>query len=394
MVPTSHTSLQRGARATRRITTCTACTAALALAVAGVAAGSANADGPSTVLASMRLAGDGVAGRSVVVRAVDNSGALGARQVTRALPTITTGRDGTATLRADPAALADLADDGGYVNFESEVQVAGEPRFTSFSRRWTGSAWVDQEGRPAVVAPVLSAATSPAVPAPASVVTGSEEMTDVVRARATGDDEVPCTWYDDSAGNASTVIGEFHTGANTKGYFTYGTTSDSDISVGYNYGRGWTVGGSGHVGNSKASYIRFNVHSGFHHQLRSTFRYVHWHLTLGASCAGPSRWGQRYEKVTPASWQSGSQVGAAIAGKFCTGAAGRRSFARNSDFYRGSRRAYTYGTAAKAWGAALSATSGFSKFVDINYHFGNSKTAPHYLCGRPDILSSKIIYAR
>jgi hypothetical protein len=60
----------------------------------------------------------------------------------------------------------------------------------------------------------------------------------------------------------------------------------------------------------------------------------------------------------------------------------------------GARRAYTYGAAAKAWGAALNATSGFSKFVDINHHSGDGKTAPHDLCGRPDILSSKIIYAR
>jgi hypothetical protein len=384
----------RGVRTTGRITTCTACTAAVALAVAGVAVSSASADGPNTAVAGVRLTGAAATGQSVVVRAVDNSGTLGAGQATRALPTVTTGRDGTATVRADPAALADLADDGGYVNFESEVRVAGEPRFTSFSRRWTGTDWVDPDGRPAMAAPALSPVTAPVAPEPPAVVAEGGEMTDVVEVRATAADEVPCTWYDDSAGNASTVIGEFHTGANSKGYFTYGTTSDSDISVGYNYGRGWSVGGSGHVGNSKASFIRFNVHSGFHHHLRSTFRYVHWHLTLGASCAAPNRWGQRYQKVTPASWQSGSEVGALVAGKFCTGASGRRSFARNSDFYRGSRRAYTYGTAAKAWGASLSATSGFSKFVDINYHFGDSKSAPHYLCGRPDILSSKIIYAR
>jgi hypothetical protein len=371
-----------------------AVTATVALAAAGAAAGSASADGPSTTVASLRVVGAGAGGRPVVVRAVDNAGTLGARQLARDLPVATTAADGSATLRADPAGLADLADDAGFVNFESQVLVAGQPRFLSFSRRWTGSEWVDPEGRPATAQLAVGAVPPPAA-AGAPGVPAREGMTRVdvaTPARATG--EVPCAWYDDSAGDATTVIGEFHTGANTRGYFTYGTTSDSEISVGYNYGRGWTLGGSGHVGNSRATYIRFNVHSGFHHQLRSTFRYVHWHLTLGASCAGPSRWGQRYQKVTPASWQSGSQVGAAVGGQFCAGAAGRRSFARNSDFYRGARRAYTYGGAAKAWGAALSATSGFSKFVDLNYHFGNSKTAPHDLCGRPDILSSKIIYAR
>jgi hypothetical protein len=235
-------------------------------------------------------------------------------------------------------------------------------------------------------------ALSTAPPVPAAAVTVGPSGLPAPRRPAKG--EVDCVWYDDSAGDAITIIGEFHTGANTKGFFTYGTTSDSDISVGYNYGKGWSVGGTGHVGNSRATYIRFNVHSDFHHQLKSTFRYIHWHLTLGPSCAGSKRWGQRYLKVTPASWQSGSAIGATVGGAFCRGSAGRRSFAPDSDFYRGSRRSYTYGGAAKAWGASLSATSGYSQYVDMNYHFGHSKSAPHYLCGRPDILSSKIIYAR
>jgi hypothetical protein len=385
MVPRSRTGLGRTARSFGPLAEMTA---AVALAVAGVAAGSARADVPSTTVMSMRLSGPGAVGQPVVVRAVDNAASSGGRQVSRALGTATTDLKGSATLRADPAGLADLTDDTGFVNFESQVIVAGEPRFTSFSRRWTGSRWVDPEGRPAELALAVSTATPPTT----ADAPGTSRTRVSLAPRPKG--EVDCVWYDDSVGDADTVIGEFHTGANTKGYFTYGSTSDSDISVGYNYGKGWSVAGSGHVGNSKATYIRFNVRSNFHRQLRSTFRFVHWHLTLGASCAAPSRWGQRYQKVTPASWQSGSAVGATVGGSFCKDAAGRRSFAPDSDFYRGSRRAYTYGGAAKAWGASLNATSGYSKFVDMNYHFGTSKTAPHYLCGRPDILSSKIIYAR
>jgi hypothetical protein len=362
-------------------------TAAVALAVAGVAAGSARADVASTTVMSVRLFGPGAVGRSVVVRALDLTGPHGPR-MTEPLSATTTARDGSAVLRVDPAALADLTDDAGFVNFESQVLVGDAPRFTSFSRRWTGSRWVDPEGLPADLQVPLS--TAP--PEVAAAAVHNPGLAAPRRPAAKG--EVDCVWYDDSVGDAVTIIGEFHTGANTKGYFTYGTTSDSDISVGYNYGKGWSVGGTGHVGNSHATYIRFNAHSNFHHQLKSTFRYIHWHLTLGPSCADSKRWGQRYLKVTPASWQSGSAVGAAVGGIFCRGGDGRRSFAPDSDFYRGSRRSYTYGNAAKAWGASLSATSGYSKFVDMNYHFGDSKKAPHYLCGRPDILSSKIIYAR
>ena len=362
----------------------------MALAVVGVTASQARADGYSTTVLSMQLSGPDVGGRAVVVRAVDNTGSRGARQVAQVLATATTSDRGAAVLAAEPQALAGFVDDTGWVNFESQVLVDGEPRFTSFSRRWTGTDWVDRDGRPAAVPLTMdTAAPRVTVEAPAGL-----PMTDVSVARQASRGEVACVWYDDSAGNALTTIGEFHTGANTKGSFTYGSSSDSDIGVGYNYGRGWSVGGSGHVGNSRSTYIRFNQGSNFHRQLRSTFQYVHWHLTLGPSCASASRWGQRYQKVTPSSWQSGSELGPVVKGSFCKSAAGRRSFAPNSDFYRGSKRAYTYGAAAKAWGASLSATSGFSKFVDMNYHFGGNKKVRHYLCGRPDILSSKIIYAR
>jgi hypothetical protein len=361
----------------------------VALAVVGVTVGQARADGVSTTVLSMRLSGPDVDGWPVVVRAVDNTGSLGARQVSRVLAAATTDGRGAAALAAEPGALVAFVDDTGWVNFESQVTVVGEPRFTSFSRRWTGTQWVDRDGTPAA-APLTMSTAAPAVTATAP----GPPMTHVSVAQRAPKGEVDCAWYDDSVGDALTKIGEFHTGANTKGYFTYGTSSDSDIGVGYNYGRGWSVGGTGHVGNSRSTYIRFNEGQNFHHQLLSTFRFVHWHLTLGPSCASRSRWGQRYQKVTPSSWESGSAVGPAIKGSFCKSAAGRRSFARNSDFYRGAKRAYTYGGAAKAWGASLNATSGFSKFVDINYHFGGSTKAPHYLCGRPDILSSKIIYAR
>jgi hypothetical protein len=369
-------------------------TAVVALAVVGVTVGQARADGSSTTVLTMRLSGPDVGGRTVVVRAVDNTGAGGAEQASLVLGTGRTSGSGTAALAAEPDAVAAFADDTGWVNFESQVLVAGEPRFTSFSRRWTGTQWVDPDGRPAAVPMAMSTTPSEQPPEQDAGAPPAPAMTDVTVAARAPRGEVDCAWYDDSAANAQTTIGEFHTGANTKGNFTYGTSSDSDISVGYNYGRGWSVGGTGHVGNSRSTYIRFNAGSSFHHQLRSTFRFVHWHLTLGPSCAGSSRWGQRYQKVTPASWQSGSEVGPVVKGSFCQSAAGRRSFALNSDFYRGSKRAYTYGGAAKAWGASLNATSGFSKFVDMNYHFGGNKKVTHYLCGRPDILSSKIIYAR
>jgi hypothetical protein len=98
--------------------------------------------------------------------------------------------------------------------------------------------------------------------------------------------------------------------------------------------------------------------------------------------------------VTPSSWQLGSRIGAKVAGRFCTSSRGRKEYARNGGFSREKNRAYTYTAAANPWGASLSATSGFSKNVDIHYHFGRNKKVRHYLCGTPNVAVSKIVYAR
>jgi len=373
--------------------------AALALTLAGVSAGAADAAPSSTVVLSLRLVGDQTTSRPVTVRAVRNDGTLGARQATLTVGTASTDRRGDAVVRAEPAALRGFTDDAGFVNFESQVIVDDAPVFTSFSRRWTGTAWADRDAVPAA-APVLVNAKPVAAPARSATAGSATDaaadatMTNVAVAPAAASSEVPCYWYDDSAGDAWTKIGEFHTGTDAKGHFDYGKRSDSDISVGYNYGAGWTLGGSGHVSNTMKTEIRFNQGQRFHHQVQTSFQYIHWHLTLGASCASPKRWGKRYYKVTPSSWQLGSRIGAKVGGKFCSSSRGRKEYAPNGSFSREKNRAYTYSAAANAWGASLSATSGFSENVDIHYRFGRNKRVHHYLCGTPNAGVSKIVYAR
>jgi hypothetical protein len=46
-----------------------------------------------------------------------------------------------------------------------------------------------------------------------------------------------------------------------------------------------------------------------------------------------------------------------------------------------------------AWGAALSATSGYSTRVDMHWKLGKNRKVGHWLCGRPDVNPSKIVYA-
>ena len=146
MIPGTGTTVRRTARAVGPFAEVTA---VVALAVVGVTVGSARAGGPSTTVLSVRLSGPGGGGRPVVVRAVDDSGSPGAAQRSRVVATAVTDAAGATVLAARPEALAEFADDTGWVDFESQVLVAGEPRFTSFSRRWTGTAWVDRDGVPA-----------------------------------------------------------------------------------------------------------------------------------------------------------------------------------------------------------------------------------------------------
>src|SRR4051794_41412272 len=138
-------------------------TAVVALAVVGVTVSQARAEGSSTTVLSVRLSGPGGGGRPVVVRAVDNAGPFGGTQRSRVVARTTTSAGGAAALSAEPEALADFVDDTGWVNFESQVLVAGEPRFTSFSRRWTGTRWVDPDGTPAMAPVTVSTAVAAVV---------------------------------------------------------------------------------------------------------------------------------------------------------------------------------------------------------------------------------------
>src|SRR3954468_21546665 len=108
MVPRSRATLSRAARAAGPFAEVTV---VMALAVVGVTASQARADGTSTTVLSMRLSGPDVDGRPVVVRAVDNTGSLGDRQVSQVVATATTSLRGTATLAAEPMALTAFADD-------------------------------------------------------------------------------------------------------------------------------------------------------------------------------------------------------------------------------------------------------------------------------------------
>lgn len=348
---------------------------------------SASAEG-STSLFALELNGTGKAGAAVSLSLVDNNGgAVGLRQRARLIQSKKTDASGRASFAVEPADALPFTDASGYANFESMTMVDGLPTFFSFSRRWTGSSWVDQTGaRGGEPVEVALEDRREALSAGARAVAASPSL-------AVASSEVPCTWYVESNGNATTKVGEYHAGADTKGKFVYGTGADSDISVGYNYGSGFSLSGTGHVGNSRSAASTWNRGPNFHKQLTSVFSYVKWHLTLGPSCTSSSAsFGKRWYKVTPGSWMGGATEGPSISGPFCTGT-NRVAFGKATEFDRGTGRSYSYGGAASAFGASLTATSGYSSRVDMHWEFGTA-TSTHYLCGTPSVTTSKIVYSR
>lgn len=382
-----------------------AAAATLAVAASGFSLAPAHANITSNTALSIS-GGAGIANTPVEVSIVKLSDVLGSQQDNLVVGNTTA--SSTGTFKVDVADYQTIGyTNGGWVDFETKVMVNGEPRYTFTSKRWDGSFWRDTEGATGTTYKDVDFAAGE--PSNLADTDGASmdgvETNDTALARTSGTkvaastqalaSEAPCNWYLDSTGYANTKVGEYHTGYDTTGYFEYGQRADSNISVGYNYGSGWSLSGAKQVSTTNTSYVRWNRVANSHTQLKSKFKYLRYHLTLGPSCTSSSaNFGKRWYKSVPYSWYGGTVVGNTIAGPFCTSSANRVGFTRGSSNYRGSARAYTYGGAASAFGASLSATSGFSANVDMSWNFGQGTAAGHYLCGTPDINTSKIVYAR
>lgn len=317
---------------------------------------------------------------------------------------------------ADVLQLADEND--GWVDFESQAVVDGQVQFTSFSRHWTGSGWQDEESRPAHTA--LAVRAHAAISKPISIQslevqhpnspgtrvlanpTGAAALSKTTAAStaatvaASSDYSLPCTWLQDTSYYAYTVVGELHIGKDETASWLYGAdkTSDSDIGVGYNYGSGFSISGTLHVGNASSTLAGVQDHpANWKHQIKTEFLYVRYKWINDGTCGGTS--GTTYYKVSPASWVAGYEAGADLSQYNCDNAtsAAKQNYGDHGVFSRTSADAYTYGGAVSVGGATLSSQNGFSKHVTVSYKMGSNST--HYLCGtnnqKPAL--SKIIYA-
>ena len=172
---------------------------------------------------------------------------------------------------------------------------------------------------------------------------------------------------------AGTIIGELRAPDDTvEAFFAYGKRADSEIGVA---GRGahgpWSGSGSFHIANADDTAVTQWANSGQHLLVRSRFEYGRYEY----NCAGGRR-----EKVTPESWL-GDVQSEPTAVRGCAGAPeGRRGkFGPNSDMRRNRENAARWEGAVGVFGASLTARSGYSKYVQGYWRFGQAQD--HLLCG-------------
>jgi hypothetical protein len=279
------------------------------------------------------------------------------------------GPDGHFTLRStDSPVLASLATaNGGYLNLELHALSGGTVEETHFSRYLAKGPEVSWLARP-------DEAAEP--------VTVRFQRSSGMRAHGVGEStRLPVLGGDGCQGlrlleksASDTVVGELRTEPDTTiARFVYGKVADSDISVAMRANGGhWSLSGEHHVANSDRDDVVKKASRGEQISVLSSSEYGRYESTCPSG---------KKEKVVPLGWRGGGLGSRRVAIRGCSYAPDLNTFTfeDNTEFNRDRERAVTWGGAASAFGASLSARSGYSQYVHAHWEFGPEKE--HLLCG-------------
>jgi hypothetical protein len=287
------------------------------------------------------------------------------------------GPDGRFSLRApaSPQLASAAAANGGYLNLELHALSGGKIEETHFSRylapdtdfraQDTDHRQATWRARPDEAADPLTIRFQRSSPMRAQAVNGSVKLP--AQGGCAG-----LRLLEKTA--ADTVVGELRTEPDTIGArFVYGKVADSDISVAMRASGGhWSLSGEHHVANSDRDDVVKKVSRGEQISVLSSFEYGRYESTCPSG---------KKEKVMPLGWRGGGLASRRVALRGCSYAPGlnRFTFEDNTEFNRDRERAVTWGGAASAFGASLSARSGYSKYVHAHWEFGSEPQ--HLLCG-------------
>jgi hypothetical protein len=194
-----------------------------------------------------------------------------------------------------------------------------------------------------------------------------------------------------STSTAWMTIGEMHNAKDSTATFTYGQTADSTVEVGYSpTGSSWTSDGTSQVSNTVSSSESLTRNSSQWYdqgwQLTSLFTFTKTEYIGENACAG-----RVYYLLSASQWDGGFGFGRdessqdGVPNKWTT------PFPAGSEFQTSTAKAYTYSAAVSVFGATLSATSGYSTFVGIQWTFSGFTQYLYGNDGYPP--SASIIYA-
>jgi hypothetical protein len=302
------------------------------------------------------------------------------------IATTVSDENGQFQLSADPAAgpvqgalVRAARQNGGWVNFDLIAATGGQIVYRAVARHLVNGQWVETEdGKPPTAPASVDLKVSKGAPgvAPASAKRSLAGKANPNWVCFVSTDVV-------AEGDAYTTYGELHTGTDHTAYFRYGESADSNIGVGFSYGDGnWSISGTAHVGNNRGASEQWNVGEEFGYKLRSEFHYKKYRTEDGCD-------GITYYEVKATSWNAGQEYGSGIHyyDHHCLDDyyEYRARFYPGNTFTREDSESVTFGGAASAFGASLTAQSGFSSNVISHWHFGYDYSA-YWLCGNDNYI--------
>jgi hypothetical protein len=309
------------------------------------------------------------------------------------LDSATTGTDGFFVLRSayTDDLRGDAAANGGYVNFDVMGSSDSVGYYGGVTRTYDATAgiWLTPEQAVAdgdIRGPDEKLELRP-VSGPSLLAGGGPAVGDHWCPLATKTKTLVATERD------STIVGELLVARDAIGMFSFGegTGHVSNISVGINFGHGWTLGAFEHASTGESSGVSIqNPTEDWAHVLRSDFIYAKYRKQtvdiLGNVC---STW----YTIEPKEWVGGGIVSGADESENlhkCLTAYRQWMIDQGPDsgWFRAGNKLRTWGVAATvglgSGGLGVSAWTGASRWVRYDYTFGHS-SFDHYLCGNDNL---------
>jgi hypothetical protein len=195
-------------------------------------------------------------------------------------------------------------------------------------------------------------------------------------------------WDADGYSNRYAQVGELHVDYDVRNArFTYGQTADTTFDVMTKAGAdGWEVAGGVHVENTRAAAVFAETvgATNYHWALRTQFRFVN--MKLFKDCiGGPYRVWTGVQEVYALEWTGNGMTLANTLTQPARKSVNSATYGAHTGWVRTSGALVRWSAAVSAFGATLSAQSGSSAFVKIEYSFGGRPT--HYLYGDNNLPS-------